>query len=104
MQKYVALVPVKPPALGKSRLVGLTDDVRRALAAAFALDTVAACVAAESVAQVLVATDDAAFAARARRARRDHHPRRRRDGPQRHARASPRPRPGAAGRTWSRSR
>lgn len=62
MQRYVALVPVKPPALGKSRLVGLTDDVRRALAAAFALDTVAACVAAESVAQVLVATDDAAFA------------------------------------------
>ena len=44
MQKYVALVPVKPPALGKSRLVGLTDDERRTLAAAFALDTVAACV------------------------------------------------------------
>src|SRR3954452_4098014 len=38
MQKYVALVPVKPPALGKSRLVGLADDDRRALAAAFALD------------------------------------------------------------------
>ncbi len=43
MERYVALVPVKPPALGKSRLVGLEDDVRRALAAAFALDTVAAC-------------------------------------------------------------
>ena len=26
MQRYVALVPVKPPALGKSRLVGLPDD------------------------------------------------------------------------------
>jgi len=58
---YVALVPVKPPALGKSRLVGLEDEARRALAAAFALDTVAACLAASSIEQVLVATDDAAF-------------------------------------------
>ena len=62
MQKYVALVPVKPPALGKSRLVGLPDGERRALAAAFALDTVAACVAATTIEQVLVATDDAGFA------------------------------------------
>jgi 2-phospho-L-lactate guanylyltransferase len=61
MQRYVALVPVKPPALGKSRLVGLTDDDRRALAAAFALDTVAACLAARTIEQVLVATDDAGF-------------------------------------------
>ena len=61
MQKYVALVPVKPPALGKSRLVGLTDDARRTLAAAFALDTVAACVSADAIAEVLVATDDASF-------------------------------------------
>ena len=61
MQKYVALVPVKPPALGKSRLVGLADEERRALAAAFALDTVSACLAAASIEQVLVATDDAAF-------------------------------------------
>jgi 2-phospho-L-lactate guanylyltransferase len=61
MQRYVALVPVKPPALGKSRLVGLADDDRRALAAAFALDTVAACVTSEAIAEVLVATDDAAF-------------------------------------------
>jgi 2-phospho-L-lactate guanylyltransferase len=61
MERYVALVPVKPPALGKSRLVGLADEERRALAAAFALDTVAACVAATRVAEVLVATDDAAF-------------------------------------------
>jgi 2-phospho-L-lactate guanylyltransferase len=60
-ERYVALVPVKPPALGKSRLVGLDDDDRRALAAAFALDTVAACVAATAIAEVLVATDDAAF-------------------------------------------
>jgi 2-phospho-L-lactate guanylyltransferase len=61
MQRYVALVPVKPPALGKSRLVGLADRERSALAAAFALDTVAACVGAETIAEVLVATDDAAF-------------------------------------------
>ena len=61
-QRYVALVPVKPPALGKSRLVGLADAERRELAAAFALDTVAACLAASSIAEVLVATDDAEFA------------------------------------------
>src|SRR3954468_25104056 len=61
MQRYVALVPVKPPALGKSRLVGLADADRRALAAAFALDTVAACMAASTIAAVLVATDDATF-------------------------------------------
>jgi len=61
MQTYVALVPVKPPALGKSRLVGLADDQRRALAAAFALDTVAACAASTAIAEVLVATDDASF-------------------------------------------
>jgi 2-phospho-L-lactate/phosphoenolpyruvate guanylyltransferase len=59
--RYVALVPVKPPALGKSRLVGLADEERRALAAAFALDTVAACLAASAIAEVLVATDDARF-------------------------------------------
>jgi 2-phospho-L-lactate guanylyltransferase len=59
--RYVALLPVKPPALGKSRLVGLADSERRELAAAFALDTVAACLAATSIAEVLVATDDATF-------------------------------------------
>jgi 2-phospho-L-lactate/phosphoenolpyruvate guanylyltransferase len=58
---YVALVPVKPPSQGKSRL-DLTEDVRRELAAAFALDTVAACLAASRVEQVLAATDDASFA------------------------------------------
>ena len=58
---YVVVVPVKPPALGKSRIVGLDHAQRRGLARAFALDTVAACLAAEHVAAVLVATDDAAF-------------------------------------------
>ena len=61
MHSYVALVPVKPPAFGKSRMVGLTDAERRALAAAFALDTVSACLASASIAEVLVVTDDASF-------------------------------------------
>ncbi|GAA4367556.1 2-phospho-L-lactate guanylyltransferase [Nocardioides caricicola] len=60
---FVVLVPVKPPAVGKSRLLGLDTDVRRALAEAFAQDTVAACLAATSVAQVLAVTDDARFSA-----------------------------------------
>src|SRR5690349_8720650 len=38
--RCVVVVPVKPPALGKSRLVGLTDEQRHELAEAFALDTV----------------------------------------------------------------
>jgi len=59
--QYVAVVPVKPPAVGKSRL-GLSSDRRRELAAAFALDTVTACLATGAVAQVLAVTDDAAFA------------------------------------------
>lgn len=56
------LVPVKPPSLGKSRLAGLPDDVRRELAAAFALDTVAAALATPGVRQVLAVTDDFRFA------------------------------------------
>ena len=54
----VVVVPVKPPALGKSRLVGLTDEQRRELAEAFALDTVAAAAATRGVEAVLVVTDD----------------------------------------------
>lgn len=60
-QQYAVVVPVKPPARGKSRLVGLPDEQRRVLAEAFALDTVSACLAADSVARVLVVTDDARF-------------------------------------------
>lgn len=63
MTSFVAIVPVKPPAVGKSRLAGLPDDRRQALARAFALDTVAACVAADAVAAVVVVTDDFRFAA-----------------------------------------
>lgn len=64
MRTYVALIPVKPPALGKSRLVGLDVRDRTELATAFALDTVSACLASPVIAEVLVATDDAAFARR----------------------------------------
>lgn len=64
MVDYVVVLPVKPPALGKSRLRGLPDERRRDLAEAFALDTAAACLAATSVHAVLAVTDDAAFAAR----------------------------------------
>ena len=60
---YAVVVPVKPPARGKSRLVGIADSAREELAAAFALDTVTACLAAEHVGAVLVATDDARFSA-----------------------------------------
>lgn len=59
---FVALVPVKAPALGKSRL-RVPDHLRPGLAAAFALDTVAAARATPAVAEVVVVTGDAAFAA-----------------------------------------
>ena len=64
---FAVLLPVKPPAHGKSRLVGLppaalTDEGRVALATAFALDTAAACLAASAVGAVLAVTDDARFA------------------------------------------
>jgi 2-phospho-L-lactate/phosphoenolpyruvate guanylyltransferase len=63
-QEYVVLVPVKPPAVGKSRLVGLPTALRRELAVAFALDTVSACLAAPGVGAVLAVTDDAALSQR----------------------------------------
>jgi len=58
-RSYAVLLPVKPPGRGKTRLGDLPRD---ALASAFALDTAAACLASASVAEVLVVTDDAAFA------------------------------------------
>ena len=62
--RFAVLVPVKPPARGKSRLLELGAAERARLAAGFALDTVAACLATPSVERVLGVTDDAAFAAR----------------------------------------
>ena len=60
---YVALLPVKPPARGKSRLVGLASHERAELARSFALDTAEACLATSAVGAVLVITDDSFFAA-----------------------------------------
>jgi 2-phospho-L-lactate guanylyltransferase len=59
--RYVVLLPVKPPARGKSRL-DVDPSRRHALAAAFALDTARACLAAARVEAVLAVTDDAHFA------------------------------------------
>lgn len=56
------LVPVKPPAVAKSRLAGLGDTARQELARAFAADTVAAALACDVVDRVLVVTDDHALA------------------------------------------
>ena len=50
---FVALVPVKPPAVGKSRMRGVTDDERAWLATGFALDVVAACLDTPAVVRVL---------------------------------------------------
>jgi 2-phospho-L-lactate/phosphoenolpyruvate guanylyltransferase len=65
--RCVVVVPVKPPALGKSRLADsdehLTDDERRDLAEAFALDTVQAATSTPGVEAVLVVTDDFRLAA-----------------------------------------
>jgi 2-phospho-L-lactate guanylyltransferase len=59
-QDFVALVPVKPTDAGKSRLTGLADGDRAALARAFALDTVAACLASPRIVAAVVVTDDVA--------------------------------------------
>ncbi len=64
----VIVVPVKPPAVGKSRLGALPSDQRRDLAQAFALDTVEAALSTPGVRAVLVVTDDFRLAARVRSA------------------------------------
>lgn len=67
MPAFVVLLPVKPPARGKSRLGdGLPDEQRAALATAFALDTMAAARRSAPVAEVMVVTDDFRLAAQAR--------------------------------------
>jgi 2-phospho-L-lactate guanylyltransferase len=57
------VVPVKRLALAKTRLSSYGDSTRQDLALAFALDVVAAALAAETVAEVLVVTDDERAAA-----------------------------------------
>jgi 2-phospho-L-lactate guanylyltransferase len=56
--RYAVLVPVKPPAVAKTRLGGLGDHARRDLATAFAVDTVDAALACSVVDRVLAVTDD----------------------------------------------
>jgi 2-phospho-L-lactate guanylyltransferase len=62
LPSYGVVIPVKPPAVAKSRLAPLGDAVRRELVAAFAVDTITAVVECPLVSTVLVVTDDAAFA------------------------------------------
>lgn len=63
---WTIIVPVKPAAVGKSRLVDVGVD-REALARAIALDTIAAAAAATLVSRVIVVTDDADIRAELRR-------------------------------------
>jgi len=63
MSSFVAVVPIKPLAVAKSRLGGLPAEQRSALARAFALDTIESCLAAEAVGGVVVVTDDFRLAA-----------------------------------------
>lgn len=63
---FGVVIPVKRPSHAKSRLGRLGDEVRRSLAEAFALDTVAAALACAGVTTVLVVTDDHRLAARVR--------------------------------------
>lgn len=65
--RFGVVIPVKPPAYAKSRLGRLGDEVRRALAEAFALDTVEATLRCDRVRSVLVVTDDHRLADEVRR-------------------------------------
>ena len=56
--RYAVLVPVKRPAVAKTRMADLGDEARRDLATAFAVDTVDAALACPAVASVLAVTDD----------------------------------------------
>ena len=59
---WSVVIPVKVLAQAKSRLAGLADADRRALALAMAVDTVAAAVACRLVGAVVVVTDDGSVA------------------------------------------
>ncbi|MFC5906782.1 2-phospho-L-lactate guanylyltransferase [Streptacidiphilus monticola] len=59
---FTLIVPLKPPAVGKSRLAAV-GPLRERLALAFALDTVAAALGSPEVHRVLVVCDDAAAGA-----------------------------------------
>jgi 2-phospho-L-lactate/phosphoenolpyruvate guanylyltransferase len=65
--EYTALIPAKPPHVGKQRLVGMPPAFRSALATAFALDTIAAVHSCPVVREAwLVCSDPALGAAAAR--------------------------------------
>jgi 2-phospho-L-lactate guanylyltransferase len=55
---FALVVPVKTLTRAKSRLTGYPDDVRRALATAFALDALAAATSGPAVGSVAVVTDE----------------------------------------------
>lgn len=55
---YGVLVPIKAPAIAKSRLSSLGDEVRRALVTAFATDTITTALESPHVGLVLAVTDD----------------------------------------------
>jgi 2-phospho-L-lactate guanylyltransferase len=55
---WTVIVPVKQITLAKTRLSGIDDTTRRALAIAFARDTVAAAAASSMVDQVVVVSND----------------------------------------------
>jgi 2-phospho-L-lactate/phosphoenolpyruvate guanylyltransferase len=63
---WSVVIPVKVLAQAKSRLAGLSDHDRRALALAMAGDTIAATVACPLVGATVVVTDDQAVAGQAR--------------------------------------
>jgi 2-phospho-L-lactate guanylyltransferase len=60
---WSVVIPVKVLAIAKSRLAGLDDADRRALALAMAADTVAAAISCPLVGAVVVVSDDPAVAA-----------------------------------------
>lgn len=61
-RRFAILLPVKPPAVAKSRLRGLGDQLRRELVVAFAVDTTTAAIESSAVAVVLAITDDVTLA------------------------------------------
>jgi len=62
---WTVVIPVKLLALAKSRLSGLADADRKAMALAMAADTVTAAVACPSVGDVIVVSDDPAVGSEA---------------------------------------
>ncbi len=60
---FAVVLPVKSPGTGKSRLSTLADEDRRRLAAAFAADVAASCLATPAVGLLVIVSEDPVFAA-----------------------------------------